>query len=157
MSSDKIEVKGLRELEAALLALQKEYGGRTAVQAMRPAVVAAMKPIKQEVLQDTPVDQGTLRDSTRVTIGAPTKKMLSSAHYNNTTIIAGRAGWFWSRPSLWSQALAVEFGTQQVAAQHVLESVFMREHSGMLKRFKDTLGPAIEKKAKALNKKRMKG
>lgn len=157
MSSDKIEVRGLRELEAALLALQKEYGGKAGAQAMRPAVVAAMKPVKQEILQDTPVDQGTLRDSTRVTVGAPTKKMLSSAHYKNTTIIAGRAGWFWSRPSLWSQALAVEFGTRQVAAQHVLETVFMREHMGMLKRFKDTLGPAIEKKAKALNKKRTKG
>ena len=42
MTSDTIKVDGLRELEAALSALQKEYGGRSAVQAMRPAVVHAL-------------------------------------------------------------------------------------------------------------------
>ena len=157
MAAGEIEVKGLRELETALLELQKEYGGKAGSQAMRPAVVAAVKPVKEQVMQDTPVDSGTLRDSTRVSVGAPTKKMQRSAHYKNTTIIAGRVGWFWSSPSLWSQALAVEYGTRQVAAQHVLERVFMREHMGMLKRFRDTLGPAIEKRAKALHNKRMKG
>ena len=152
-----IKVTGLKELEKNLLALQKEYGGKAAPQAMRPAVKAAITPLKTSVMQDTPVDEGALRDSTAVKIGKPTKKMSHGGHYNNSTILAGRVGWFWSSPSLWNQSLAVEFGTKNQPAQHVLEGVFDREASGMLKRFKDTLGPAIEKKATALNKKRNKG
>jgi HK97 gp10 family phage protein len=157
MATNKIEVKGLRELEQSLLALQKEYGGKAGEQAMRPAVVAAVKPLKDQVSQETPVDQGTLRESVKMTVGKPTKAMLRSQHYNNSTIIAGRVGWFWSSPSLWTQALAVEFGTQEVAAQHVLSQIMDREHRTMLNTFKNKLGPAIEKKAKALHKKQQKG
>ena len=153
MATNKIEVKGLRELEQSLLALQKEYGGKAAEQAMRPAVVAAVKPLKAKVIEGTPVDKGTLRDSTKMTVGKPTKKMLRSDHYNNSTILVGRVGWFWSSPSLWTQALAVEFGTRDVAAQHVLDRVIFSEHKTMIKNFKDKLGPAIEKKARALHKK----
>ena len=147
------EVKGLKELEWALIALQKEYGGKAAVQAMRPAVKAALKPVEAKVKGRTPVDSGDLRDSTSLKIGAVTKKMKHSNHYNSTTVIAGRAGWFWRKPSLWHQALAVEFGTRNTPATHTLEQVFDSEVRGMTKRFKDTLGPAIEKKAKQLAKK----
>lgn len=157
MRSGKIEVSGLKELEAALVALQKEYGGRSGAQALRPAVVAAVKPLEPMVREVTPVDSGTLRDSVKSVIGKPTKSMMRSQHYNKTTIIAGRVGWFWSRPSLWAQALSVEYGTRSAPAQHVLDGVFESEYKGMLKRFKDKLGPAIERKAKSLNRKRTKG
>lgn len=152
-----IKVTGLKELEKNLRALQKEYGGKAAPQAMRPAIKAAITPLKDSVIQDTPVDEGALRDSTAVKIGKPTRKMQHGGHYNNTTILVGRVGWFWSGPSLWNQSLAVEFGTKEQPAQHVLEGVFDREAKGMANRFKSALGPAIEKKAKALNKKRNKG
>lgn len=157
MRSGKIEVSGLKELEAALVALQKEYGGRSGAQALRPAVVAAVKPLEPMVREVTPVDSGTLRDSVKSVIGKPTRAMMYSQHYNSTTIIAGRVGWFWSRPSLWAQALSVEYGTRSAPAQHVLDGVFESEYKGMLKRFKDKLGPAIERKAKSLNRKRTKG
>tara|TARA_R110002153_G_scaffold54271_3_gene151186 strand:- start:868 stop:1335 length:468 start_codon:yes stop_codon:yes gene_type:complete len=154
MASTKLRVKGLRELEAALSDLQKEFGGKAAPQAMRPAVKAAIDPLKSQVTQGTPVDSGGLKDSVAAKIGKPTKKMLRSDHYNQNTVIAGRVGWFWRGRSLWNQALAVEFGTDDMAAEHVLEGVFDRESGGMLKRFKDTLGPAIEKKARSLAKRR---
>ena len=156
MAKNTIEVRGLKELERSLIALQKEYGGKAATQAMRPAVKAAMKPLENKIKQETPVDTGELRDSTKLKIGAVTKKMKVSAHYNSTTVIAGRVGWFWSKPSLWHQALAVEYGTQKTPANHTLERVFDEEAVGMTKRFKDTLGPAIEKKAQSLAKKRSK-
>lgn len=151
----KMDIKGVRELEASLRSLQKEYGGKAAAQAMRPAMRAAMAPLVTDVTQDTPVDSGVLRDSVKMKIGKPTKKMSSSAHYNSSTVIYGQVGWFWSKPSLWWEALAVEFGTQNVPAQNVLRSIHEKEAQGMLQRFGDTLGPSIEKKAKSLAKKRI--
>lgn len=149
-----IRVDGLRQLEKNLIALQKEFGGKAAAQAMRPAVVAAIKPLKPLVAEGTPVDEGTLRASVAVKVGKPNRKMLRSDHYNNTTILVGRVGWFWSDTSLWNQALAVEFGTRSKPATHVLEQAFDTQANTMAKTFGDTLGPAIEKKAKALAKKK---
>lgn len=150
----KMEVKGMRELEASLLALQKEYGGKAAPQALRPAMRAAMAPLVPAVTSSTPVDSGALAGSVKLKIGKPTKKMSSSAHYNSTTVIYGQVGWFWGSPSLWHQALAVEFGTQDTPARFVLRGAHEQEAQGMLQRFGDTLGPAIERKAKSLAKKR---
>jgi HK97 gp10 family phage protein len=153
-----MKVQGLKELEASLIALNKEYGGKSAPQAMRPAIKAAMAPLQSELASNTPVDTGALRDSASVKIGKPSKKMVSnSAHYNSTTIIAGRVGWFWRTDSLWYEALAVEFGTQNKAGQHPLKNLFDSNNQEMLNTFKRTLGPAIEKKAKQLHKKKMKG
>jgi len=157
MPPKEIEMRGLRELEAALLDLQKEFGGKSGVQAMRPAITAAIKPLKQQVTQDTPVDSGGLRESVKQTVGAVTKDMsaFSRGQYKNTTIIAGRVGYFGNK--VYRRAISVEYGTIEIAAQHTLENVFDREARGMASRFGKSLGPAIEKKAKALNKKRAKG
>lgn len=151
---DTIEVKGLKELEKALVALQKEYGGKAAPQAMRPAVVAAIKPLKAKVQDDTPVDDGWLLKSVKQTVGKPTRDMLSYSpnFYKSTTIIAGRVGYFGN--SVWKRALHMEYGTRDIPAKHTLEQVFDTEARAMTMRFSKTLGPAIEKKAKALNKKR---
>lgn len=150
-----MRLEGLRAMEASLRALQKEYGGKAAAQAMRPAVRAAMAPLVAEVSSSTPVESGALRDSTKMKIGKPTRKILSSAYYNSSTILYGQVGWYWSNPSLWNQALAVEFGTNDVPAQMVLRGIHEREAPEMLRRFGETLGPAIEKKAAQLAKKRI--
>jgi carbohydrate-selective porin OprB len=151
----RMDVKGMRELEASLRALQAEYGGKAAPQALRPAMRAAMAPLVSDVTSATPVDSGSLVDSVKLKIGKPTKKMSSSQYYNSSTILYGQVGWFWSNPSLWNQALAVEFGTQDTPARNVLRGVHEQEAQGMLQRFGDTLGPAIEKKAAQLAKKRI--
>ncbi len=152
----KMKTTGLKELQASLVALQKEYGGKAATQAMRPAVKAAMAPVLSDVQARTPVATGTLSASSKMKIGKPTKKMVSSDHYTNKAIIYGQVGWFWSKPSLWSQALAVEFGTRTKTASSTLRGAIEGDSTGIIKRFKDTLGPSIEKKAKALHKKRSK-
>lgn len=151
---DTIEVKGLKDLEKALVALQKEYGGKAAPQAMRPAVVAAIKPLKAMVQDDTPVDDGWLLKSVKQTVGKPTRDMLSRSpnFYKSSTIIAGRVGYFGN--NVWKRALHMEYGTRDIPAKHTLEQVFDAEAKAMTVRFSKTLGPAIEKKAKALNKKR---
>ena len=157
MPTKEIEIKGLRELEKALLGLQKEYGGKAGAQAMRPAITAAIKPLKQQLEQDTPVDSGALKASVKQTVGAVTKDMMafSRSKYKNSTILAGRVGYFGNK--VYKRAISVEYGTIDIAAQHTLENVFDREASGMASRFGKSLGPAIEKKAKALNKKKAGG
>ena len=150
-----MRLEGLRAMETSLRALQKEYGGKAAAQALRPAVRAAMAPIVSDVSAGTPVDGGALRDSVKMKIGKPTRKILSSEYYNSSTILYGQVGWYWRNPSLWNQALAVEFGTNDTPAQYVLRGIHEREAPEMLRRFGETLGPAIEKKAAQLAKKRI--
>ena len=154
MKSEQIEVKGLKDLERALLALQKEYGGKSGAQALRPAVVAAIKPLKAKVQDDTPVDEGYLLGSVKQTVGKPTRDMLSRTpgFYNSTTVLAGRVGYFGNK--VYRRALYMEYGTVDIAANHTLEQIFDSEGRAMIRRFSKTLGPAIEKKAKALNRKR---
>ena len=149
-------IRGLEDLESSLRALQKEYGGKAAMQAMRPAIKAAISPLVSDVSGDTPVDSGDLRESVKIKMGKPTKKMGSSDHYNPSTIIYGQVGWFWRDRSLWYQALAVEYGSRAEPPKAVLRNIFDREKASMLGRFSDTLGPSIEKKAKSLAKKRSK-
>jgi hypothetical protein len=136
--NDTIKVEGLKDLEKALVALQKEYGGKAAPQAMRPAVVAAVKPLKPRVQDSTPVDDGWLLKSVKQKVGKP--------------IIAGRVGYFGN--NVYKRAVHQEFGTMNLPAKRMLEKAFDAEAKGMVARFSKTLGPAIEKKAKALNKKR---
>lgn len=153
----KMKVEGLRDLERKLIDLQQEYGGRTAAQALRPAVKAAMTPLVSEVEGNTPVDTGVLQSSTRLKIGKPTKKMVSrSGHYKSTTIIYGQVGWFWRGGRFWPQVIAVEFGTMETPAHNVLRSALENNARGIVTRFKNTLGPSIEKKAAAAARKRRK-
>lgn len=150
------EVQGLKELERNLLALSAEYGPKTGPQAMRPAIKAAVGEIEGTISHFTPRDTGKLADSTKIRIGKPTRAMLRSEHFNQDTIIAARIGWTWSGASLWNQALNVEFGTSKSSGQAILRTSFDLHRDQMLKDFADTLGPAIEKKAKALHRKRAK-
>lgn len=149
-----IKVEGLRELEKALIDLHKEFGGKAAPQAMRPAVVAAVKPLKPRVQDNTPVDDGWLLKSVKQKVGKPTRDMLrhSPNTYKSTTIIAGRVGYFGN--NVYKRAIHQEFGTIDLPAKRMLEKAFDAEAKGMVARFSKTLGPAIEKKAAALNKKR---
>lgn len=149
------KVEGLKELEAALIELADEYGPKKAVQSMRPAVKAATDPVEQAIRSSTPADTGNLAASTRTRIGKPTGKMLRSVHFHKDMVIAARVGWTWSGENrLWNQALAVEFGTAQQSGNAVLWSAIQQHSEQMAKTFGETLGPAIEKKAASLNKRR---
>jgi HK97 gp10 family phage protein len=150
------DIKGLKALERALLELSEEYGPKGAVQAMRPAVKAAMTPVQSTISSTTPKHTGALADSTKTRIGKPTKTMLKSEHFHSDTIIAGRTGWQWRGRSLWNQALAVEYGTREMSGSATLRSAFDAHTRQMITDFGKTLGPSIEKKARALAKKRMK-
>lgn len=148
-----VKIEGLKELEDNLMEMADEYGPKSGLQALRPAIKAAMKPAEMAVRSNTPVDSGALLGSTKTKIGKPSRKMLSSEHYGQNTVLVGRTGYFWTKPSLWNQALAVEFGTRMKRAKSPLRNSFDQTHSQMIKEFSTTLGPAIEKKAAQLHKK----
>ena len=161
MARDKeIKVEGLRDLEKALVRLQKEYGGNAAVQALRPAVKAAMGPLVSDVKMATPVDTGDLSNSVKLKTGKPTKKMLRSRHYYNSAykgnvVIYGQVGWFFPRGrGNHLKAVAVEYGTRDVPASFALRGALEGSETAIINRFKNTLGPAIEKKAAAAARKR---
>ena len=161
MARDKeIKVEGLRDLEKALVRLQKEYGGNAAVQALRPAVKAAMGPLVSDVKMSTPVDTGDLSNSVKLKTGKPTKKMLRSNHYYNSAyksnvVIYGQVGWFFPKGrENHLKAVAVEYGTRNVPASFALRGALEGNETAMINRFKNTLGPAIEKKAAAAARKR---
>ena len=64
------KVDGLKGLEKSLLDLAKEYGDfKFALQAIRPAIKDALKPLVPEIKGKTPVHSGKLRDSTKLQIG----------------------------------------------------------------------------------------
>ena len=155
-----IRVEGLKDLEKALLRLQKEYGGNTAVQAMRPAVKAAMGPLVPTVKMATPIDTGELSNSVKLKIGKPTKRMTKSRHYSSSAytsdvVIYGQVGWFFPKGrENHLKAVAVEYGTRDVPASFALRGALESNEVVIVNRFKNALGPAIEKKAAAAAKKR---
>ena len=155
-----IRVEGLKDLEKALLRLQKEYGGNTAVQAMRPAVKAAMGPLVPTVKMATPIDTGELSNSVKLKIGKPTKRMTKSRHYSSSAytsdvVIYGQVGWFFPKGrENHLKAVAVEYGTRDVPASFALRGALENSEVVIVNRFKNALGPAIEKKAAAAARKR---
>lgn len=155
MTDISMRVEGLRDLERSLIALQEEYGGRAATQALRPAVRAAMSPLVDDVIQGTPTDTGALAESTKLRIGKPSRKMVGhSHHYSSAAVIYGAVGWHWRSPSLWRQALAVEYGTNDTPPHYTLRNAFEGKEQEIIDRFTRSLGPAIEKKAGQLARRR---
>lgn len=157
-----IRVEGLKDLEKALRGLQIEYGGKAAVQAMRPAVKAAMLPMVSVVKSATPVDTNDLASSTKIKIGKPTRRMVKSRHYSSSAytsnvVIYGQVGWFFPKDRKFHlKAVAVEYGTRDTPASFALRGAIEGSEAAIANRFKNALGPAIEKKAAAAAKKRNK-
>lgn len=149
-----IKIEGLKELEQNLHELGEEFGGKAAVSALRPAIRKAMDPLKSALDTATPKISGGLAESITLKIGKPTKKMLKSEHIPENAVITGRIGYFWGRPSLWKQALAVELGTYKMTARSPLRNTLDQNYTSMLETFKIEAGKSIEKTAKRLYKKR---
>jgi HK97 gp10 family phage protein len=139
------KVKGLKELEKKLLALSKEYGAKKANSALRAPLKAAMSPIVQEVKNNTPVDTGALRDSTKLRIRQPSKQI--KADNPDVTMIAS-VGWEENR----KQQIAVEYGTNSREANPVLRPALENNKKEIVARFAKTLGPSIERSARRLSK-----
>jgi HK97 gp10 family phage protein len=153
----KVDVKGLKELEKNLLEIANEYGPKHGVAAMRPAVKAATEVLQNDIESNTPKDSGALASTTKAKVAKPSKKVMAMGDFSADTILVGRAGWFWKgKPSFWNQALAVEFGTDDMPASSPLRNSFDKNFNEVIRVFSDKLGKSIEKKATALHNKKSK-
>ena len=153
-----IKVEGLKELEQALLELNKEYGPKSAGSAVRPAIRKAITPAVAALESATPRDTGKLAESIKLRIRKPTKKMIKGAggHHKESHILTATLGYEWRKPSLWNRALATEFGNSDTPQQAPLRRT-LNSHSGsILETFSRELAESIEKTATRLAKKRSK-
>lgn len=151
------KVEGLRELERNLLELAEEYGPKNALGALRKPMRDALTPVKSAISANTPVDTGALKNSVTIRITQATRKDRDAVYINPDSILIARVGWFWRRPSLWSRALAVEFGNSQVSAQPVIMPAFDGQQRQILTTFRNGLQKSIEQTARRLEKRVAKG
>lgn len=151
-----IKVEGLRELDSALADLVAEFGPKSAGQAVRPALRKASAPIKAAVDANTPVASGTLLGSAKLRIKKPTKKMIAGmgGHHKESHILTATIGYEWSNPSLWNQALSVEFGNSHSPEQAPLRRALRSNANTALDTLSRELAISIEKAAKKLLNKR---
>lgn len=114
-----VRIDGLEHLNNSLQEISRMYGPRQARSSLRVPMRNAFESVADQIERTTPVDSGRLRESTNLRPQVPTR---DDRRRNPGVVYTVKAGWEWTRPSLWSQALAVEYGTRQVSEQRILRS-----------------------------------
>lgn len=148
-----MKLKGMKELERSLLKLGKEFGDpKYALQALRPAMKKAMKPVEANIRANTPVADGDLKDSVNLKVKKSNKK--DKQVLGNDSVMVAEAGWFW-RPgqSTFRKAIAVEYGTSTQEPQPVLRNALDSHANSLIQEFRSELIKSIEKKTKQLRRK----
>lgn len=155
----RVRITGLRELEANLLDLADEYGPRNAISSLRAPMRAALVPFREQVIANTPVDTGVLRESVRLQIRQPNRMRDRGPHTDVTrNILVGLVGWSWSSEmNLWNQALAIEFGNRVTVAQPVLRPLLDSLGEAAINNFAEDAARSIERTARRLGRRRAAG
>jgi HK97 gp10 family phage protein len=143
---DKVDVEGLRELDAALGELGKSAGKAV----LRRVGKKALKPVVEKARAIVPVDKGNLRDS--IVVGTKLtkrQKRLNSRRVDRATIevFAGA-----NSPG----DVAQEFGTVDLPPQPYMRPAWASEKNEVLNIVKRDLGEEIIKTAKRAAKRALK-
>lgn len=137
-----VEIKGLRELSAALEGLGKSLERGV----LRRTAVKALEPVRDRAQQLAPVDEGHLRDS--IVIGNRLTRSAKAADKaeprQGVRVYCGTAN---------RNAVPREFGTVRSAADPFMRPAWDSESGGMLDTIGRVLGPDIERTAARLAKK----
>ena len=153
-----IEIHGLKQLEKNLLALGAELGAKT----FRAALMDAAEPLKQEIINNTPVGKYEERivktkkgGSVRITPGfmksrvkkrsSINRKGSASRKFNKNTSAIVRVGVFRV-----PYAGFVEFGTSKAAAQPFVRPAAVSQFSNVTNIFKQRLQHRIKLAVKRL-------
>ena len=145
-------VDGLRELEQNLIALANTYGPRNAISAVRAPLRASLRVVAEQIRINTPVDTGRLRESVRIRIGMATASLRRRPAIGANAILVGRVGWTWRTPSLWRQAIAVEFGTRTTPAVSPIRGALSTLANEAITNFAPALARSIEQTAARLER-----
>ena len=108
---------------------------------------SAFRPVADDIRSRTPVDEGTLRDSTSLRVGAPTSRDRRNDEIGRNVFAIARAGWFWRGTSLWWQATNVEYGNSRQAPANVLRSALENNVGRVLNDLSRELGQEITRAA----------
>ena len=162
----KIEVEGGLEIAAAL----KELGDPRAVRtSLRRALRDAAQPMLEAAKGKVPVDKGDLKrsikmaaakgekldgDSFGVVIGIDSNEQPARQVVRKTR--SGKSATY-RDPGVAGAGPIIEFGRPGVAAKPFMRPAFDAEGEKTIQRFGATAGPAIEKQAAKLARKRSKG
>ena len=141
------QTRGFREAERNLLNLAREFGPRGARTAVNRALRSSFRQVADDIQARTPVDEGTLRASTALRVGAPTRRDRRNDAIGPNVFAIARAGWFWRGTSLWFQATNVEYGNSRQAPANVLRSALENNVSRVLNDLARDLGQEITRAA----------
>ena len=147
MADFTVQFDGFAKLERDWLRLAADLGPRRARTVVNAPIRNALRVVRSDIQANTPVDTGGLRQSIRQNTRIASRSELARGTFTRDDVAVGRVGWFWTGESLWFQALAVEYGTRQVAAQNVLRSALERNVDQVLRTLSNDLGQAIERRA----------
>ena len=104
-----------------------------------------LKPVAADIKASTPVDEGHLRDATRIAV---TKTKPDS-------YISGAVGWFFDRrtDAVLPQGLAIETGNERVNPDPVIRPAFRRHANRMVRTFTDLIDDELRRAARRLTRK----
>lgn len=138
VTSTRVQVKGLRELGAAMKALGNDMGLKIA----RAATAAAAQPVKKRaianVIASPSVDTGSLKSSVIVKRLGKKESKLTSEHIV-TVRGRGKKKKDGTRQTAAPHGSKVEFGTVHMPAEPFLRPAFESEKGNALQKMQDTL------------------
>ena len=145
-------VSGLRELERNLLELAATYGPRNAITALRVPMRRSLARVAEHIRRTTPEDEGTLRDSTGFRVNMASSRLRRSRFVGPNTVLVGRVGWQWTAPSLWYQALSVEYGNRVSSAQPTIRPALTVLADDAIRNFAPALADNVRNTARRLGR-----
>ena len=145
-------ISGLRELDRNLNELASQYGPRNALSALRLPMRRSLEVVANHIRANTPVDSGGLRDSTGFRVNMASSRLRRSRFVGPNAVLVGRVGWQWTSPSLWYQALSVEYGNRVSRAQPTIRPALSVLSNEAITRFAPALADNIERTARRLGR-----
>ena len=147
-----VDVRGLEGLNNSLQELSRLYGPRAARTTLRIPMRDAFRVVEETIRRNTPVDTGRLSETVGLRTQVPTR---DDRRRNPGVVYTVKAGWMWTRPSFWSQALAVEYGSRTVPAQMVLRNALDQHSQQVVSEFTTRLRTQLDRTARRLHAKQL--
>ena len=144
-------LEGFDGIEEAWLQLARDMTPRRARTAVNPALRRAIRPVRDDITTNTPVEDGNLLNSVHTITRQVSRAEQSRGTFPRDTVSVVRTGWFPNRPggyrNVWFVGLAVEFGTRYQAPQAVLRTALRTNVSRSLNILSTELFRSIERRA----------
>ena len=130
------EVKGMKDVEQALLALQAEFGSTMAKRSLVPALRKAVMPARDSIKAAAPIDTGKLKTTVRVGAKVATAKDKKRKYLSANTVAFGYVDvgvkYYDDKGQYRPATEALEFGTAEHPARPFIRRSFKTMIPNML-------------------------